>query len=59
MTKQIVPSEQPTLHELLDEPMVRLLMAKDGVSRSQVEALFRRLHRTKARAAVEADGSRR
>lgn len=36
-------SEQPTLDEMLDEPMVRLVMASDGVTRAEVESLFRNL----------------
>jgi hypothetical protein len=30
---------EPTLHELLEEPIVRLLMASDGVSRRDIVAL--------------------
>jgi len=35
--------QQPTLRELLDDPMIRLVMASDGVDRTQLRNLFRDL----------------
>jgi hypothetical protein len=34
---------EPTLEEMLDEPIVRLVMERDGVKRLTVEALIRTL----------------
>jgi hypothetical protein len=35
---------QPSLREMLDEPMVRLVMDRDGVTREEVEELVDHLH---------------
>lgn len=43
MRQRITRDEQPTLDELLDEPIVRLMMASDGVTRSDVEAVIANL----------------
>jgi hypothetical protein len=43
MRRWITRNEQPTLDELLDEPIVRLMMASDGVNRSEVEAVIANL----------------
>jgi hypothetical protein len=51
---QRIALDQPTLGELLNEPIVRLLMASDGVARSDVEALFKMSRRRKATAATAA-----
>lgn len=43
MTRWLQPHEQPTLEEMLDEPIVQLLMARDGVARAEIETLVERL----------------
>ena len=35
-----ISAMEPTLDELLDDPMVRLVMARDGVTDAEVKALF-------------------
>ena len=43
MGKWLRPGEQPRLQEMLDDPIVRLVMRRDGVARDQVEQLVRSL----------------
>jgi hypothetical protein len=41
----MVGNEQATLNEMLEDPIVCLVMACDGVTRADVESLFRNLRR--------------
>lgn len=41
-------AQEPTLGELLDDPLVRLLMMRDGVTRCEVETLMMRAQRYSA-----------
>jgi len=38
-----------TLAELVDDPLVRLMMTSDGVDRDSIETLFKRVARQRAR----------
>ena len=38
-----------TLAELVEDPLVRLMMTSDGVDRDSIETLFKRLARQRAR----------
>lgn len=49
------PGAEVSLREMLDDPIVHLLMARDGVSREEIEALVRSLRqRLQADARVRA-----
>lgn len=48
MTRWLRSHEQPTLAEMLDEPIVQLLMARDGVARAEIETLVERLRLAQA-----------
>lgn len=48
MRKWLRQGEQPSLDEMLDDPIVRLLMKRDGVTRQQVEDLMRSLRKSHA-----------
>jgi len=39
------PSLEPTLQELLSEPIIRMLMGRDGVEEDEVVALMERIRR--------------
>lgn len=43
MNRWLRYGEQPGLREMLDDPMVELLMARDGVTAAEVEELIRTL----------------
>lgn len=43
MTRWLRSHEQPTLEEMLDEPIVQLVMASDGVARAEIERLVERV----------------
>ena len=43
MAKWLRPGEQPRLQEMLDDPVVRVVMCRDGVAREEVEALVHSL----------------
>lgn len=43
MGRWLRPGEQPKLQEMLDDPVVRVVMHRDGVDREQVEMLVRTL----------------
>ena len=38
---------EPTLSEVLDDPSIRLLMARDGVTRGDLELLIQSMRRTR------------
>lgn len=40
MTHCVACNREPTLGEMLDDPIVRLLMARDGVARPDMEKLI-------------------
>lgn len=39
----------PTLSELLDEPIIKAVMARDGISRESIHALIERVRRSRVR----------
>ena len=45
MTNGATPGGELSLRQMLDDPVVRVIMARDGVSRGQVEGLEVRLRR--------------
>jgi hypothetical protein len=45
------PPHEPTLDEILSDPVVRAMMEADGVDPSEVEAMVRRIARTRREAA--------
>ena len=45
MTNGATPGGELSLRQMLDDPVVRVIMARDGVSRGQVEDLVARLRR--------------
>lgn len=50
---------EPTLDEMLDEPIVRLVMESDGVKRHTVEALIRTVRCRQQYATRMTEGHRR
>lgn len=40
MTRCVARNREPTLGEMLEDPIVRLLMARDGIGRPDVENLM-------------------
>jgi hypothetical protein len=49
------PKLELSLPELLDEPMIQVLMARDGVERADVELMFRALRETRPEPALNAE----
>ena len=51
MTRWLRPYEQPGLEEMLNEPIVKFVMASDGVARAEIVMLLerRRLTQTPCR----------
>ena len=45
MTNGATPGGELSLRQMLDDPVVRVIMARDGVSRGQVEDLVAALRR--------------
>ena len=43
LTSEATDMDEPSLRELLDDPLVRRMMARDGVTRADVETLFANL----------------